>query len=65
MFLILEFDDGGLIQEDLEDMNLKDAEKIAKEALEDAEVTYIYDGYEDDKYGWQPALHLDCIVKFE
>lgn len=65
LFLILEDTDGTHQQELLEDMSLEDAQLIAKEALEDAPITYIYPAYNDDKYGLQPATHLDYIIKFE
>lgn len=65
-YLVCEYENGEQLEENIDDgTSLEDAEEIARAALEDAPITYIYSGYEDSKYGWQPALHLDYIVKFE
>lgn len=59
-YLVCEYENGDQLEESIDDGTLlEEAEEIA---LEDASITYIYSGYEDPKYGCQPALHLDYIV---
>jgi hypothetical protein len=64
LFLILEYEDGSQQQEFIGNVSLEEAKEIAKDALEDAPITYIYPAYKDDKFGTQPAMHFDCIAKY-
>jgi hypothetical protein len=63
MFLALEWENGSQQYEEIESTDIGEAIEIAKNALEDAPTVYILQGYQDEKYGWQPATHLDYVYR--